>query len=258
MLKFRNPWKKTEREEEESSRGTAYFGHVPNATLNDTKAYVSAWLEKYTDAPGAAGLYLHKYQEGYLFEIQERGIGKRSWLPSILETWDRQAKTGEDQSITLALDRTVQGQRQGERISFVILPEGIQDSGTTPGLAPTGPHLVSLRQDYSTIVGLARWVFRGTVLILLISLGVKAFRPHTIVRSRPMPPPVAVFRLPIAQWPALISSAQRGDYVSALRYRDQTWQVQTSPSPRNGPRKSAPVRSSQKTSPARPAARGKP
>ncbi len=228
MIKFNRFWKKQgDSGVEAPGLGTAYFGYVSNATLTDAKAYVSAWLEKYTEAPGAAGLYLHKYGSGYLFEIQERGLGNKAWLPSILATWDLQREAGESQSITLALDRTVQGQRQGERISFVLLPEGTLNAETTPGLAPTGPALISLRSEYSTVVRLLHWLFRGTVLILFVSLGVKAFLPHTLPVTGGKVAPVAIFRLPIAQWPTLMNAVHRGDYVSALRYRDQTWQEQT-------------------------------
>ncbi len=228
MLKFSRFWKKQgDPEAEAPGLGTAYFGYVSNATLTDAKSYVSAWLEKYTEAPGAAGLYLHKYGSGYLFEIQERGLGRKAWLPSILAVWDRQREAGESQNITLALDRTVQGQRQGERISFVLLPEGTLNAETTPGLAATGPALVSLRSEYSTVVRLLRWMFRGTVLILFISLGVKAFLPHSKPESSAKVAPVAIFRLPIAQWPTLMNAVRRGDYVTALRYKDQTWQEQT-------------------------------
>lgn len=223
FLRFR----KKELEESASTTGTAYFGYVSNANLTDAKAYASAWLEKYTESPGMAGVYLHKYGSGYLFEIQERGIGKKAWLPSILKVWDQQKESGDNQSITLVLDRIVQGQRQGERISFVLLPEGSYELETTPGLAADGPNLISFRPDYTTVDRLIKGLVGGSLLILFISLSFKAFMPDETTTKTKTIPPVAVFRLPIAQWPTLMNAVNRGGYVTALRYKDQTWQEQT-------------------------------
>jgi hypothetical protein len=207
--------------------GAAWFGYIPRASRADALAYAAAWAEKYIEAPAAVGAYLHRYLDGYLFELQERGIGKRAWLPSILQVWDTQRERGEPEQVYLALDRTIEGTRTGDRIGFIVLPEGSPKSPTTPGLVANGPILKSLRPERDALASSVQIFMTASVLVLIGSLSLRlAFPPksadHPIIAPAG---PVSMIRLPIGQWPSLMAIARRGGYVTKMQYQGSTWQI---------------------------------
>lgn len=214
--------------EEQFSSGQVWFGQIDRASHADALAYVSAWVEKYIEAPAAVGVGLHRYQDGYLFEVHERGIGHRAWLPSVLRVWDAQRENGEAEHITLALERVVEGVRNGDRISFIVLPEGQTGFNTTPGLVADGSPLRSLRPDRGPLERSSSVFLIVGVLVLLTSLGLRWLLPPETAHlhwTSDTPAPVSVVRLPIGQWPALVQIARSGGYVVRMQYRGSVWQL---------------------------------
>lgn len=207
-----------------------WLGYIPRASRTDALAYTAAWAEKYIEAPAAVGAYLHRYLDGYFFELQERGIGKKAWLPSILRVWDAQQERGEPEKIFLALDRTIEGTRNGDRIGFIVLPEGASQHSTTPGLAADGPSLGSLRPERDALASSVRLFLFAGILVLIGSLWLRVvFPPKTeVTQPAPTTSPISVIRLPIGQWPNLVAIARRGGYVTELQYQNSTWRIQQS------------------------------
>ncbi len=225
--------------EETYTTGLVWFGQIRQASRADALAYVSAWVEKYIETPATVGAYLHKYRDGYLFELQERGIGKKAWLPSLLQTWDRQREAGLEEKIFLALDRIIEGARHEDRITFIVLPENQTGIATSPGLAADGPALRSLRPDMEPLEKSSKIFLTASLLILLASLGIRTLLPeHTDARLRVSAPPLSIIRMPIGQWPALLTILREGDYVSRMQYRNFTWQLV--PNPREQPTSGGP------------------
>ncbi|MHB1666110.1 hypothetical protein [Thiomonas sp.] len=205
------------------------MGLVPHASEADARAYTTAWAEKYLDAPASAALYLRRFGTGYLYELQERGIGRRAWLPSVLAKLDEQAAAGEPQAVTIAGSRVLQAQRNQDRLGFVILPESaVHDRmQTTPGVRPDGPQLQPLRESS------VRWLYAGATFLGIGLVTLFAGLTARLMVPGPIRPavvaPQAVFSLPLGQWTHLVQLARQGDYVARLEYQDNTWQLIPAP-----------------------------
>ncbi len=215
------------------------IGYIQNASESDATTYALAWAEKYMEAPAAAGLFLKKHQQGYLYELQERGIGKKAWLPSILAKLDALRDAGQPELVTIVQDRILQAQRSGDRLGFVLLPEsGAGQYETTPGVRPDGPLLKSLRQEKGTWLLAGKWILSLGLVALVGGLTFRVLSPAPSEPKIRPPTPVAIFSLPIGQWSQILRMTQTGSYIARMEYQHRTWQfvprmqsTRTPPSP---------------------------
>jgi len=202
------------------------MGNIPNSTLADARVYIRAWGERYLETPGTAAYFLQVHHGGVLFEVQEPGIGRQAYLPSVLRVLEEQAVSEETSTVRIAAARVLEIQRQPDgRLAFLLMPESY-DSVTTAGVRDDGPKLVPLRQNLESLEKTGKFLVGLGIVAVILGLGFRVLVPNRETPKAALTSvPLAVFSLPIAKWQTLENYTRKGWYVREMLYQENTWQV---------------------------------
>jgi hypothetical protein len=197
-----------------------FFGYLPGVSKRDATQYAIGVAHRNAINVVNAVYGVFSWEGGWAYEVHEGG-SKLALLPAILKYFDRESSADLD---TLAVhlqtaQRAVKVQRTRTGVAAFLMPEGFS-AAQTPGLESSGAlaPAIPLRTGV-TAVGM---VLFGTGFLAMM----------IVLWKRPDPPPlpntdhdpIRYERLPISQWPALLSAAAAG-YVDSLEYSGGQWKI---------------------------------
>jgi hypothetical protein len=213
-------------EEQEIFPRKVLMGDIPNSTLAEAVVYIQAWGERYLETPGTAAYYLQAHHGGVLFEVQEPGIGRQAYLPSVLRVLEEQTVSGETSTVRIAAARVLEIQKQPDnRLAFLLMPESYE-SRTTAGVRDDGPKLVPLRQNLEPLEKIGKFLVGLGIVAVILGLGFRVLVPNKEVPKAILTSvPLSVFSLPISKWQTLENYARKGLYIREMLYQRNTWQV---------------------------------
>lgn len=213
------------------------IGYLPNVSKKDAIEYARGWVARYFDAIDQSYVHVQPYLDGFAFEIHEGGLGK-AYLPSVLKL----ISEGEKVNIPTAT-RMTQITVAESGLVTLMLPEDV-DVEPTPGVS-TGPSMRPYQGDARAWLVAGGGVFVIGMLVLALGAavwnasqsfyqlgmgslsGTDAINTTIKLTREPNAPktsPLArLQQLPVAQWQKITETVTDGQYVTALRFKNNVW-----------------------------------
>lgn len=201
-----------------------FIGFLPDVNKNDAISFAIGVANRHCINIVNTAYGVYKHNSGWAYEVHEGGP-RRAYLPKILKRFEEQAGgpiREEDAVVIDTAQKKVRVERTQLGLTAFMMPESFQAQQTS-WLEPGGKlkPVVPLRVWLIVLGGL----FFLTGFITLV----------TTLATRPSPPPLNAparvalpySQLPISQWQPLVSTYERGDVISALRWEHNQWLIQT-------------------------------
>lgn len=202
-----------------------WIGFLPEVTERDAKTYALGIAEKHNVAIALSYYDVFKYNQGFVYEVQEGG-SQKAYTPEILKYFDSMPRSEQGDAIPLVsiktAKRVVQVERTQEGLTAIQLPESSTQKPTdwlVPKLKmmPVMPTL----DKFLT----ASAFFFGLTFLGMVAANLGRVQPY----EAPLDSPIIKAQYqdtPSAQWRRVVS-VSGNEYVRALRFKDGKWEVDT-------------------------------
>ena len=201
-----------------------FIGFLPDVSKKDVVSFAIGVANKHCHNIVNTAYAVYKHNTGWAYEVHEGGP-RRGYLPKILKVFEEQAGgpiREEDAVVIDTAQRKIMIERTQLGLTAFIMPESFQKPQTSwlePGskLKPVVP----LRVWFIVLGGL---IFLTGFVTLITAL---ATRPTPAPLNAPARVALPYSQLPISQWQPLVATYERGSVISALRWEQGQWLIQT-------------------------------
>lgn len=202
------------------------IGFLSEVAEKDALEYAMGLCEKFFDQLSITFYDVFKYENGYVYEIHEGGVGL-AYTPLILQkfrnlgTYDPSTAQANPFIIPTGT-RHVEVVRTRNGVSAVLLPE----SYTLPSdnyQQPTSTHHLSPAFNQRTGVLFVTAAFFVVSFFAMVTTSLVQYQSYDD------PPPLvseklAYQNLPSAQWPKISALSENGRRIKAVRFKNNQWQ----------------------------------
>lgn len=202
------------------------IGYLSEVAEKDALEYAMGVCEKFFDQLSITFYDVFKYEQGYIYEIHEGGVGL-AYTPLILQqfrnlgTYDPSTAQANPFIIPTGT-RHVEVVRTRNGVSAVLLPESFT-LPTADYQQPTSTHHLSPAFNQRTGVLFVTAAFFVVSFFAMVTTSLVQYQSYDD------PPPLVSEKLsyqnlPSAQWPKISALSENGRRIKAVRFKNNQWQ----------------------------------